>query len=158
MRPLSPFLNADIRTSLFSADVLKKCALIALHVNGRRRKIWGWISSPLSWEEEWKMGCPKRPMWEGEGAACLEDENASSSSSREGNVCNDALHGIGLHGPGDKISLFLQDWELAKVAPSCHMALDMLCQELNGPWQRVRRCEKDFCHSNRSLSLTVDGL
>ena len=28
----SPFFNADIRTSLFSADVLKKCALIALHV------------------------------------------------------------------------------------------------------------------------------
>ena len=28
----SPCTNPDIRTSLFSADVLKKCALIALHV------------------------------------------------------------------------------------------------------------------------------
>ena len=28
----SPFINADIRTPLFSADALKKCALIALHV------------------------------------------------------------------------------------------------------------------------------
>ena len=28
----SPFFNADIRTSLFSAGFLKKCALIALHV------------------------------------------------------------------------------------------------------------------------------
>ena len=28
----SPFINPDIRTVLFSADVLKKCALIALHV------------------------------------------------------------------------------------------------------------------------------
>ena len=27
-----PFLNADIRTPFFSADVLKKCALIALHL------------------------------------------------------------------------------------------------------------------------------
>ena len=44
-------------------------------------------------------------------------------------MCNEALHVIGLYGPGDKISLFLQDWELAKVALSCHMALDMLCQE-----------------------------
>ena len=26
-----PFFNADIRTLLFSADVLKKCALIVLH-------------------------------------------------------------------------------------------------------------------------------
>ena len=39
----------------------------------------------------------------------------SSSGSREGNVCNDALHVIGLHGAGDKISLFLEDWELAWV-------------------------------------------
>ena len=38
--------------------------------------------------------------------------------SREGNVFNDALHVIGLYGPGNKISLFLQDWELAKVALS----------------------------------------
>ena len=30
-----------------------------------------------------------------------------------------------------KISLFLEDWELAKVAFSCHMALDMLCQQMN---------------------------
>ena len=28
----SPIFNADIRTFLFSADVLKKCALIALHI------------------------------------------------------------------------------------------------------------------------------
>ena len=38
------------------------------------------------------------------------------------------------YGPGDKISLFLQDLELAKVALSCLVALDMLCQEMNGPW------------------------
>ena len=30
-------------------------------------------------------------------------------------VCNDALHVVVLYGPGDKISLFLQDWELAKM-------------------------------------------
>ena len=28
------------------------------------------------------------------------------------------------------LSLCLQDWEVAKVALSCHMALDMLCQEV----------------------------
>ena len=27
------------------------------------------------------------------------------------------------------LSLFLKDWELARVALSCHMVLDMLCQE-----------------------------
>ena len=53
------------------------------------------------------------------------------------NVCNDALHVIGLHGLGGKISLFLKDWELAKVALSCHMALDMLCQEMHEAGSRV---------------------
>ena len=51
------------------------------------------------------------------------------NGSREDNVGKDALHVIGLYGPGDKISLFLKDWELAKVALSCH-TVDMLCQEM----------------------------
>ena len=41
---------------------------------------------------------------------------------------------LGCMGPGDNISLFLKDWELAKVALSCHMALDMLCQEMHEAW------------------------
>ena len=40
-----------------------------------------------------------------ENEAWSEDENVSSSDSREDNVCNDALHVIGLYGPGDKVSL-----------------------------------------------------
>ena len=65
-------------------------------------------------------------MWGSEGEAWSEDEH----------VYNEALHVFGLHGPGDKISLslFLKDWELAKVALSCHMALGMLCQELHEAW------------------------
>ena len=53
-----------------------------------------------------------------------------SSSSSESNVGNDELFVIGLHGSGDAIALLLQDWEVAKVALSCHIALDMLCQEM----------------------------
>ena len=49
-------------------------------------------------------------------------------------MSNEALHVIGSCGPGEKISLFLKDWELAKVALSCHMALDMLCQEMHEAW------------------------
>ena len=40
----------------------------------------------------------------------------SSSSSSENNVGNGALFVIGPHGSGDAIALFLQDWEVAKVA------------------------------------------
>ena len=74
------------------------------------------------------------PTWESEGEARSEDKGVSSSACREGNVCNEALHVIGLYGPGDKISLFLKDWNLAKVALSLHMALDMLCQEMHEAW------------------------
>ena len=35
----STFFNADIRTSFFSADVFKKCALIALHSCGIRKRL-----------------------------------------------------------------------------------------------------------------------
>ena len=47
------------------------------------------------------------------------------------NVGNGAFFVIGLHGSGDTVALFLQDWEVAKVALSCHRALDMLCQEMH---------------------------
>ena len=60
----------------------------------------------------------------------LKGESESSDGSQAGNVNNEALHVIGLHGSGDKMSFFLQDWELAKVALSCHTALDILCQEM----------------------------
>ena len=61
-------------------------------------------------------------------------KSVSSSDSRERIACNEALHVIGLYVPGDKISLFLKDWELAKVALSFRIALDMLCQEMHEAW------------------------
>ena len=64
------------------------------------------------------------PELKGESEAS-KDEQADSSS--ENNVCNGALFVIGLHGSGDVIAHFLQDWEVAKVALSCQKALDIGC-------------------------------
>ena len=72
----SPFFNADIGTSLFSADVLKKCALIALHVIAEEGRDGDGSHVP-GFGDEWKMGCPKSPTWEGEGEAWSEDESVS---------------------------------------------------------------------------------
>ena len=108
---LCPFFTADIRTSPFSAEVLKKCALIALQFiteEGRGEED-GCHAPGLG--DEWKVGCPESPMWENEGEVWSEDESVSSCGFREGYVCNDALHVIGLHGPGGKISFFLQEGE-----------------------------------------------
>ena len=124
----------------FSADVLKKCALIALHLiaeEGRGGED-GCHASGL--EDEWEMGGPKSPMWESEGEAWSEDESVSSSGSREGTVCNDALPVIGMHGFGGKISLFLKDW--------------LLCQEMHEAWLLGCRGQEAHCHSKK----TVDGL
>ena len=62
------------------------------------------------------------------GSEASEDEQADSSSGN--NLGNGALFVIGLHRSGGAIAHFLQDWEVAKVALSCHVALDMRCQEL----------------------------
>ena len=53
---------------------------------------------------------------------CEASEDEQADSSGENNVGNGALFVIGLHGSGDVIALFLQDWEVAKVALSCHFA------------------------------------
>ena len=136
---VSSFSNADIRRPFFTADVLTKCSLIALHlIAEERRNGEGCHVRDLG--DEWKMGCPKSPLWESGDETWSEDESVSSTSSREGNVGNDALHVIGLHGPGDKISLSLKDWELAKATLSCHMALEMLCQEVRKAWMLCCRC------------------
>ena len=80
----------------------------------------------------------------------------SSSGSREGIVCNETLHVIGLCELGDQISLFLKDWELAKVALSCHMALDMVCQEMHEAWQWVL-LPRGLLSRHEYFPLTVDG-
>ena len=60
----------------------------------------------------------------------LKGGSETSEDDQADNVSNEALNVIGLHGSGEKISRYLQDWEVAKVALSCHKAMDMLCQEL----------------------------
>ena len=85
-----------------SAEKVKACALNGLHM----------MAEENSWRSE-------------------SGSSVSSGGSCEGNVGNDALFVIGLHGSGDTVALFLQDWQVAKVALSCHVSLDMQCQEMN---------------------------
>ena len=83
-------------------EAVKACALVELHM--------------MAEENSWRSDS---------------GSSVSSSSSSKNNVGYDALCVIGLHGSGDKISVLLKDWEVAKVALSCHIAVDMLCQELH---------------------------
>ena len=83
-------------------ETVKACALVCLHMVAEEN--FGWSENGPS---------------------------VSSSSSDENNAGNDAPFVVGLHGSGDTVAFFFQDWEVAKVALSCHIALDMLCQELH---------------------------
>ena len=97
---------------------------------------------------------PEESMWESEDEAWSEDESVSSSVSRENNVCNGALHVIGLYGPGDKVSLSLEDWELARVALSCNIA-----RMRPGSWvdaareASVSQQDKPFSHRGRGVTI-----
>ena len=64
-----------------------------------------------------------------DGSEASKDGQADSVS--ENNVGNGAVFVIGLHRSGDAIALFQQDWEVADAALSCHIAVDMLCQEMH---------------------------
>ena len=59
-----------------------------------------------------------------DGSEVSKDEQTDSLS--ENNLGNGPLLVIGLLRSGDAIALFLQDWEVAKMALSCRIALDMV--------------------------------
>ena len=90
----------------FSLQMSSRSALIALHLIAEEGRNGEGCHVP-GLGDVWDMRCLKSPMWESEGEVRSKDESASSNGSQEGNVGNDALHVIGLYGPGDKIFLFL---------------------------------------------------
>ena len=77
-----------------------------------------------------------------------ESEGLSSSDFRNHNVESLALHVVGPNWSGGKVSLFLEDCEPARMALSCHVALDMLCQEMHAAARR-----EPFVTASESLSL-----
>ena len=89
------------------AETLKACALIGLHLLAAEGEDGSSGSQFLD------LGCP-------------ESEGFSSSEQYEHNVESVALNVMGQDQSGEKRSLFLEDWELATVALSRHIALDIV--------------------------------
>ena len=52
----------------------------------------------------------------------LNGESETSKDEQADSLSDGALFVVGLHGSGDVIAHFLQDWEVGKVALSCHIA------------------------------------
>ena len=48
----------------------------------------------------------------------------------EHNVDDLAIEVVGQNWTSEVSSLFLEDWEVGRVASSCHLSMDLLCQEM----------------------------
>ena len=137
LRPSAPSSMPTSASPFFSADVLKKCALVALHSiaeegsggeNGCQAPDMLLIQeTTVNWAVQ-RVHCGKVRVKLGPKTKAFLHvilKSAMCATSRCKSLgCMGLVTG----------SLFLKDWELAKVASSCHMVLDMLCQEVHEAW------------------------
>ena len=108
------------------------------------------------------MGVQKSPEWI---SFCSASETSFDCEEYEHNNECRAIEVIGQNWSSEVVALFLEDWELGRVALSCHMAVDSLCQEMRDtgwespeplgcPWSVVA-ANKHF--SQRGRAATVNG-
>ena len=134
---------------------------------GSRRRSWpSGRQSPDS-GDMWRHGCPMSPEWI---SSCSTSETSCGEEYGHNNECR-AFEVIGQDWSSEVVALFLEDWELGRVALSCHTAVDLLCQEmrdacwvssesLSSPRSLCSQCQRSSpqeLSQQQSLSLTVDG-
>ena len=92
----------------------------------------------------WKMGCPKSLMWESEGEAGRRMKMRLLPPPVKALCAMMRCTSSGCMGPVTRSLFSCRIGEL-EVALSCHMALDMLCQEMHKAWYVVaaRSCVKE---------------
>ena len=126
-------------------ETIKTCALCGLHM--------------VAEEDMWRYECPKNPDWNSDVGVWTRSEGTSSSEMYEHNVESLALEVIGQNWSGEMVSLFLEDWELARVALSCHLAPDLLCQEMQESCQGgpLSQCTEASQHGEECGGTTWSG-
>ena len=97
----------------------------------------------------WRYGYPKSLDWDGNVGSWTEGEGTSSSEQCEHNVGSFALN------------LLVQDqasekWELARAALGCHIALDMLYQEMHEAWYLAVAAQRPFITRRKVEQVFVD--
>ena len=73
----------------------------------------------------WRYGCAKSPVWSSNGVGRAGSEEPSSLEYYEHNVGSLAVEVLGQHWSSEAISLFVEDWEVGRVALSCHLSMDL---------------------------------
>ena len=79
---------------------------------------------------------PKKSLvWGSNSVEWAGSEGTSSLEYYEHNVGNLAIEVVGQNWSSEVISLFFEDWEVGRVALSCHLSMDLLCQEMRDAWR-----------------------
>ena len=105
---------------------------------------------------------PRYLLWK-EDVSCLGSESTLGYEVYEHNNGFWSFEVIGQDWCSEVVAFFLEDWELGRVALSCHMAMDFLL------WAQSRWVLRSLCSQcqkssfaepsqQQSLSLTVEGL
>ena len=101
----------------------------------------------------WTYGCPKSPVASGEGNKGEKSEDTSSEEYYEHNVDNLAIEVVGQHWSSEGACLFLEVWEVGRVALSCHLSMDLVCQEMKD----VCKGSSESLDSPRSVCSECQG-
>ena len=115
-----------------SVETLKVCALIGLHLLAAEGEAGSSGSQSPVLGDMWRHGCPMSLEWI---SSCSASETSCGGEEYEHNNECRAIEVIGQDRSSEVAALFLQDWELGRVALSCHMAMDLLCREMRDACQ-----------------------
>ena len=72
---------------------------------------------------------PRCPLWKDDVSCSGSESTLGCEVDEHNNECW-AIEVIGEDWSSEVVALFLEDWELGRVALSCHMAMDLLCKEM----------------------------
>ena len=156
----------------FSAETVKARALTVLHMMAEENALWSDRDSSPDLGETWKYGCPQSRVWSDDGLENERGEDTSSVEHYEHNVDKLAIEVVGQNWTSEVISLFLEDWEVGRVALSSHLSMDLSCQEMRDVCEgslefsgfssvpSVRRAKEVLwwsCHSSKAFSSPWTG-
>ena len=120
----------DVSSKTFvSAETLKACALIGPHLLAAEGEA-GYM---------WRHGCPTSPEWI---SFCSASEIYCGGEEYEHNDECRATEVIGQDWSSEVVALFLEDWELGRVALRCHATMNLHCQVM-----------RDACWASSELVL-----
>ena len=136
-----------------SAEALNACALIGLHLLAAEGEAGSSGSQSRDLGDMWRYGCRKSPEWISSCSA------SGTSLGCEVYGHNNECRAIEVIGQARWCRSFSRIGSLG-VAVSCHMTVDLLCQEMRDAcWDSSESLgSQSTVTANESLSLTMDGL